>query len=83
MTGHDPDVLIEARLASNPAICAGQVCIKTISPRFWRTAPSSPRTPPARSGTIPTMPTTTGYEFGDVVLSIAPSAPSSNRSRRQ
>jgi uncharacterized protein (DUF433 family) len=28
MTEHDPDTLIEKRLASDPAICGGQVCIK-------------------------------------------------------
>ena len=28
MTEHDPDVLIEEHLASDPAICAGQVCVK-------------------------------------------------------
>ena len=28
MSEHDPDVLIEQRLASDPAICAGQVCVK-------------------------------------------------------
>jgi uncharacterized protein (DUF433 family) len=28
MSEHDPDTLIEGRLASDPAICGGQVCIK-------------------------------------------------------
>ncbi len=28
MTEHDPDVLIETHLASDPAVCGGQVCVK-------------------------------------------------------
>ena len=28
MTEHDPDVLIEKHLASDPSICGGQVCVK-------------------------------------------------------
>ncbi len=28
MTERDPDVLIQERLASDPSICGGQVCVK-------------------------------------------------------
>ena len=28
MSDHDPDVLIEEHLASDPGICGGQVCVK-------------------------------------------------------
>ena len=28
MAEHDPDALIEEHLASDPAICGGQVCVK-------------------------------------------------------
>ena len=35
--------------------------------RLVRAPPSSLKTPSKRSGTIPTMPNTTDYEFGDIV----------------